>query len=67
LVKNHEDKPDKINQIIDFVRNSGGLAYAEEQMMQYQDQAFAILNTFPDSESKRSLAQLVEFTTQRKK
>ena len=67
LVKHHDDDPVKINQIIDFVKNSGGLAYAEEQMLQYQSKAFEILATFPDSESKLSLEQLVKFTTQRKK
>ena len=67
LVKNHDDHPDKINEIIDFVRNSGGIAYAEEQMAKYQDKAFEILNTFPDSESRLGLEQLVKFTTQRKK
>ena len=66
-MKNHDDHPDKINEIIDFVRNSGGIAYAEEQMAQYQQQAFEILNTFPDSESRLGLEQLVKFTTQRKK
>lgn len=67
LVKNHDDDPIKITQIIDFVRNSGGLAYAEEQMLQYQNQAFEILYTFPESQSRLSLEQLVKFTTQRKK
>lgn len=67
LVKNHQDDPLKINQIIDFVKQSGGLAYAEEQMMQYQAKAFEILNTFPASESKTSLEQLVKYTTERKK
>ena len=67
LVKNHDDHPDKINEIIDFVRNSGGIAYAEEQMALYQQQAFEILNTFPESESRLGLEQLVKFTTQRKK
>lgn len=67
LVKNHQDDADKINQIIDFVRESGGLAYAEEQMLQYQQQAFDILYTFPETQSRLSLEQLVKFTTQRKK
>jgi octaprenyl-diphosphate synthase len=67
LVKNHQDDADKINQIIDFVKKSGGLAYAEEQMMQYQRQAFEILYTFPETQSRLSLEQLVKFTTQRKK
>ena len=67
LVKNHDDDAIKINQIIDFVKESGGLAYAEEQMLQYQQQAFEILNTFSESESRSGLEKLVKFTTQRKK
>lgn len=67
LVKNHNEDPKKIAEVIDFVRNSGGLAYAEMQMHRYQEEAFEILNTFPDHESRRSLEQLVRFTTERKK
>ncbi|OCX52541.1 polyprenyl synthetase [Mucilaginibacter sp. PPCGB 2223] len=67
LVKNHNDEPDKIAEIIKFVKDTGGLQYAESQMKIYQDDAFAILNTFPDSESRRSLEQLVRYTTERNK
>ena len=67
LVKNHNDDPEKISAIIAFVNQRGGLQYAETQMKKYQDEAFAILNTFPDSEARRGLEQLVRFTTERKK
>ncbi|RVT98402.1 polyprenyl synthetase family protein [Mucilaginibacter limnophilus] len=67
LVKNHNDDPKKISQIIDFVKNTGGLQYAETQMKKYQDEAFEILNTFPDGEYRRALEQLVLFTTERTK
>lgn len=67
LVKNHNDDPDKINTIINFVRNSGGLAYAEQQMISYQEEAFKILAQFPASESLTGLENLVRFTTERKK
>ncbi|MBK0383443.1 polyprenyl synthetase family protein [Pedobacter sp. SD-b] len=67
LVKHHEDDAAKINQIIDFVQKSGGLAYAEEQMVKYQEKAFQIISKFPSSESKTGLEQLVRFTTERKK
>jgi octaprenyl-diphosphate synthase len=67
LVKNHEDDPIKINQIINFVQLSGGLAYAEEQMMKYQAKAFDIISKFPESDSKTGLERLVRFTTERKK
>src|ERR1700710_118799 len=65
LVKNHNDDPKKIAQIITFVNGSGGLKYAETQMKLYQDEAFKILNTFPPSDSRESLEQLVRFTTER--
>ncbi|OAQ38283.1 polyprenyl synthetase [Pedobacter psychrophilus] len=67
LVKNHDDDPQKISQIINFVQLSGGLAYAEEQMMKYQAKAFEIISKFPESASKTGLEQLVRFTTERKK
>ena len=67
LVKNHSDNEDKLKQIIDFVGESGGLSYAEEQMLNYQNQAFAILDSFPQSAFKTGLQNLVRFTTERKK
>src|SRR3984885_7947390 len=67
LVKNHNDDPNKIRQIISFVNETGGLQYAETQMKKYQDEAFRILNTFPPSNSRVGLEQLVRFTTERNK
>jgi len=67
LVKNHNDDAGKIAQIISFVKETGGLQYAESQMKIYQDEAFEILYTFPDSDSRRSLEQLVRYTTERNK
>ena len=67
LVKNHNDDPEKIAQIIRFVNETGGLQYAESQMKKYQDEAFEILNTFPEGESRKGLEQLVRFTTERNK
>src|SRR5882757_37527 len=55
LVKNHNDEPEKIGRIIRFVKESGGLAYAESQMKKYQQEAFDILNTFPDGDARRGL------------
>lgn len=67
LVKNHNEEPDKIAEVINFVRASGGMDYATSQMHLYQEQAFDILNEFPDDEAKKGLYQLVKFTTERKK
>jgi len=67
LVKNHNEESAKVAEVIDFVRKSGGLAYAEEKMITYQNEAFKILNTFPQSVARTALEQLVRFTTERKK
>jgi octaprenyl-diphosphate synthase len=67
LVKNHNDEPKKIAEIINFVKSTGGLQYAESQMKIYQDEAFAILDTFPAGEARTSLEQLVRYTTERNK
>ena len=67
LVKNHNDEPVKIQAIIDFVKQTGGLAYAETQMKKYREEAFSLLNTFPAGEARTGLEQLVQFTTERNK
>ncbi len=67
LVKNHNEEPKKVAEIIGFVKNSGGLNYAETQMAKYQEEAFTILNTFPQNDFRLGLEQLVRFTTERKK
>lgn len=67
LVKNHSENKEKVTEVIDFVRRSGGLDYAKEKMFQYQKEAFAILQYFPENEYRSALEQLVKFTTERNK
>lgn len=67
LVKNHNEEPKKIAEIINFVKGTGGLVYAAEQMKLYQEEAFEILNTFPAGEARTSLEHLVRYTTERNK
>ncbi|KAA8482605.1 octaprenyl-diphosphate synthase [Arcticibacter tournemirensis] len=67
LVKNHNEDSSKVAEVVHFVKNNGGLAYAEMQMLRFQDEAFEILNTFPENETRIALEQLVRFTTERKK
>jgi octaprenyl-diphosphate synthase len=66
IVKNNNNDPKKVAQVIDFVIRSGGIQYAEERMNEYKNKALAILNGFKDSDSKVSLAELVKYTTERK-
>jgi octaprenyl-diphosphate synthase len=67
LVKNHNEDPQKVAEVIDFVRHSGGLAYAQKAMYEYRDAAFQILHSFPESEVRNCLEELVIYVTERKK
>jgi octaprenyl-diphosphate synthase len=67
LVKNHNEEPEKVTQVIDFVRHSGGMRYAREAMYRYRSEAFEILHTFPASDARTQLEALVNFVTERVK
>jgi octaprenyl-diphosphate synthase len=65
IVKNESDKPKKVREVIDFVKRSGGIQYAEDAMNKYHRDALQLLERFPESDYKRSLIQLVQFTIDR--
>ena len=67
IVKRHNEDPVKVAEVIDFVRQSGGLNYSEAAMRRYRSEAIDILYGFPESEVRTSLEQLVMFVTERKK
>ena len=57
----------EIREVISFVRDHHGLEYAESKMKEYSDRAMRILETYPDSETRSALTELVIFSTLRKK
>ena len=56
-----------VNEVIEFVRKSGGLEYATNKMLSLKDEAKSLLDEFPDSKYKTSLIGLVEYTIAREK
>lgn len=67
IVRNQSDKAAKVKEVIDFVRRSGGISYAQEAMKRYYEKALTMLDAFPASAYKESLANLVRFTIERTK
>jgi octaprenyl-diphosphate synthase len=65
IVKNESSKPKKVKEVIDFVKASGGIEYANKAMNRFREEALQILNGFPESRYKESLIQLVQFTIER--
>ena len=66
IVKNENQNMDKVRWVIDLVRTNGGMDYATKRMNDYRDEALNILHEFPESDSRRSVEQLIEFTISRK-
>ncbi|MFY7880552.1 MAG: polyprenyl synthetase family protein [Lacibacter sp.] len=66
LIKNKNKDKNAIREIIQCVKESGGIGYAEQRMIQYRDQALAVLFEFEKSPIRDGLESLVRFTTDRK-
>ncbi|MFC3415975.1 polyprenyl synthetase family protein [Algoriphagus hitonicola] len=67
LIRNRSEDKKAVNEVIQYVKQSGGLEYAKEKMNGFYQEALEILDSFPDSEYKTSLRDLVSYTIERKK
>lgn len=66
IVKNESHKRDKVEEVIRLVNQSGGIDYARQKMEAYQQEALDILHTFPASEARDAMEELVAYVTKRK-
>ncbi|MGC4057624.1 MAG: polyprenyl synthetase family protein [Chitinophagaceae bacterium] len=66
-VRNNNTDHDKVAEVMQYVREFGGLSYAESQMILYRDKALTILSAFPESEERDAMEELVNFTISRNK
>ena len=57
----------KVQKVIDFVYESGGIEYARKTMLQYRKEALELLYNFEESEARTALEGLVNYTIERKK
>ena len=66
-VKVHNKDKKRVKEVIRFVREKGGLAYAETKMHAFKEKALALLDGYPDSPYKASLREMVVYVVERKK
>ena len=66
-IKNGNRSQHVVNEVVEFVNEMGGIDFAIGKMQEYKSAAMEILYSFPDSPSRNSLRNLVEFTVSRKK
>lgn len=66
ILKNKNKEKKQVDLVLQAVLDNGGIAYAEEKMQAYRDEALGILNAFPATPERRALEELVRYTTDRK-
>lgn len=66
-VKNRNKDKKRVKEVIQFVKDRGGLDYAIERMKLYQNEALSILENYPQSQFRASLELMVHYVIDRKK
>lgn len=65
IIKNQNKDKQKVAEVIEVVKHNGGIAYAEQKMVTFRDEALEILKDFNQVEVRKALEELVRFTTDR--
>nr|WP_294936105.1 polyprenyl synthetase family protein [uncultured Flavobacterium sp.] len=65
-IKNHNKDKKRVREVIQFVKDKNGLAYAEKKMIAFQQEALLLLENFPESQYKDSLTLMVNYVIERK-
>jgi len=66
-IKKHNKNKKRVKEVIEYVKEKGGLDYAVVKMLEFKDEALAILDNYPDSEYKSALTLMVNYVVDRKK
>jgi octaprenyl-diphosphate synthase len=66
-VKYHNTDKKRIQEIITFVKDKGGIEYAVNAMEAHKTKALKILESLPHNGARDSLKQLVQYVSERKK
>ncbi len=65
-IKNHNKNSKRVKEVIEYVKNNGGLDYAVSRMMEYHAEAVELLKQYPESPYKESLELMVNYVIDRK-
>ncbi len=66
IVKNQNKNKEKVNWVIDRVKEKGGIEYASNRMNEFKKEALDVLHSFPDSPIRKGLEDMVLYVTDRK-
>ncbi|MGV3636033.1 MAG: polyprenyl synthetase family protein [Flavobacteriales bacterium] len=67
VVKNRNEDDAAVSRLVEKVTAVGGIAHANQRMLEYRDKALNVLHTFEKNEAREALEGLVHLTVERKK
>lgn len=67
IIKRHNNNKKYVNKVVEMVRNSGGIDYAVNKMIEFKTKALELLREFPENPSRLALENIIEFSIERKK
>jgi octaprenyl-diphosphate synthase len=65
-IKNHNQDNERVEKVLNFVARYKGIEYTEKSLERIKEEALEILKTFPETEKRNSLEQLLNFVLIRK-
>lgn len=66
-IKHYNLDKKRVQEVVQIVKENGGIEYATKIMYEYKNKALDLLNTVPDSPAKNSFIDLIEYSIFRKK
>lgn len=66
-VKKHNKDQTRVNELMAFVKDTGGIDYATNIMLEYRDRALELLSRFEPSDHLEAMRELIHFVIERKK
>lgn len=64
-IKNHNNDKKVVKEVINYVKESGGIEYTVLKLKSFQKAAIDTLNDYPDNQYKQSLIELVNYVIKR--
>ena len=64
-IKNHNNDKKVVKEVINYVKESGGIEYTVLKLKSFQKAAIDALNDYPDNQFKQSLIELVNYVIKR--
>ena len=66
-IKHHNKDQRRVKELIELVKNKGGLDYAVEKMKYFQSEAIKLIKNYPESHYKDALVMMVNYVIERNK